>query len=144
MSPLIRRHVAYCLLLGGLLLASCSPGATVQNPEVTFDGEICTYQGPEVVREGSVVFVFNNASDNPGAHLHVAAVPDVGNWPLILEASAEGSLTASTGGMRELSGRGVEGNPDAKEYDLESGAFAVLCVIHGVNGWPAVLLEVKS
>ena len=143
MNVFSRFRAGQVVLLTGLLLASCSAGDTAQNPEVISDGENCQYQGPDFVSAGNLVFVFHNLSDNPGAHLHVNAVPDAAAWPTIVEASAEGSLTAGTGGMRELYGGYEQGNSDAEEYALEPGAYGEFCVIHEVNGWPAVLLNVK-
>ena len=143
MNLLLRPRVEYCFLLAGLLLASCSQGEAVQNPVVTFDGASCSYEGPEVVSEGDLIFVFKNLSDKPAAHLHVNALVDGTTWQDILELAAKGPITAPPGGLRELYGGFVEGDPDAEEYTLEPGSHGIFCVIHGVNGWPAAELEVK-
>ncbi len=45
-SLLTRLRVDYCFLPAALLLASCAQGDAVQNPEITFDGENCNYEGP--------------------------------------------------------------------------------------------------
>ena len=142
MNLLLGLRVDYCFLLAGLLLASCSQGDAVQNPVVTFDGENCSYEGPEVVSEGDLIFVFKNLSDKPAAHLHVNALVGT-TWEDILELAAKGPITAPPGGMKELYGRYVEEDPDAERYTLEPGSHGIFCVIHGVNGWPAAALEFK-
>ena len=142
MTHLTRLSVGYCFLLAALLLVSCTQGEVVQNPEVTFDGENCRYEGPEVVNEGDVTFVFNDRSDQAGAHLHVMALAEGTTWQEILDLAAEGPIRSPPAGLRELYAVSVEG--DVKVYALKPGGHGVFCAIHGVNAWPVALLEVES
>ena len=143
MTLLPRLSVGYCFLLAALLLVSCTQGEVVQNPEVTFDGENCRYEGPEVVSEGDVTFVFNNLSDQAGAHLHINTFLEGTTWQDILDLAAEGPIKSKPRGLRELYTVSVAAG-GVSVYALKPGSHTVFCVIHGVNAWPVALLEVES
>ena len=127
-------------LVALVAFAACGDDGEVA-PEVTFDGENCRYEGPEVVSEGNVIFVFNNLSD-PGAHLHVVELREGITWQDILELARP--VRSQPREVIEPPVRFVEGDPDVQEYALKPGSHGVLCVIHGVDAWPAAPLEVES
>ena len=142
MTFLTRLSLGYCFLLAALLLVSCAQGEVVQNPEVTFDGVNCRYEGPKVVSEGDVTFIFNNISDQARAHLHVMALAEGTTWQEILDLADEGPIVSPPSELRELYPVSVE--EDAIVYALKPGSHGVFCVIHGVYGSPAAPLEVES
>jgi hypothetical protein len=53
---LMKRCLIGCLLL--TLLTGCAPAS----PELSFDGESCTYQGPTDLKSGSTTLLFRNQS----------------------------------------------------------------------------------
>lgn len=141
MNLLPRLALGCWSLLTVLLLVSCAQGEVVQNPVITFDGENCEYEGPEVVREGNLVFVFNNLSEDPGAHMHVNVLTEDATWEDILQLAAEGPIVSVPGMGRELIAVSYEG--DTEEYPLKPGSYAIFCVVHAVGGWPASSLQVE-
>ena len=139
-----RLRVGVCSLLLGLLLVGCAQTEVPQNPEISFDGESCDYQGPELVSEGELAFVFSNLSDTPSAHLHVNLLIDGATWQDMLDLAAEGPIKSPPRGIREMYAVSVSREDDLEVYALKPGTYAVFCVIHGVNAWPATAIEVES
>lgn len=145
--------IAALLLVLAMIAAACrddgeaetetpTPAPAAGEFTVTFDGENCRYEGPEVVSEGDVGFVFNNLSDQPKAHLHVVALTEGITWQDILELHREPIPFIKPREVIELPVSFPAGEFDVQEYALKPGSHGVLCVIHGVDGWPAAPLEV--
>jgi len=156
-----RLRVILCFVLPALLVFACTPAQapsptdtpepvpptptpTLALAEITFDGERCQYERPELVSEGELGFVFSNVSDTPSAHLHVNLLVGVATWEDILDLAAEGPIKSPPPGIREMFAVSVSREDDLEVYALKPGTYAVLCVIHSVNAWPTTAIEVES
>ncbi len=57
-----------------------------------------------------MTFVFNNLSDQAGAHLHINTFAEGSTWHDILNLAAEGAINSPPGGLRKVYIVSVEGN----------------------------------
>jgi len=137
---LIRSSTSQFLLLG-LLLFACSSAEEAKEPNVTFDGENCIYEGPERMPSGAAVIAFTNLSDRPTVHFHILRLEEDKTWQDVLTL-AEEPILGLPRWMRELGARSAPGNPNARQYELEPGLYALLCAQHVIDAWPAAPLEV--
>ena len=122
---------------------SSAPTTEVPVAEITFDGQSCQYEGPEVVREGKLVIVVNDLTDDPAFHMHFFRFHEGKTWQdlldyiqIVVEAGTSSPppppWTTSMG-----IGALVEDNPNARSFTLRPGLYGSVCARH--NGVPEVL-----
>lgn len=142
-SPSLR--ISACAIPLAILLFGCAGAAQEQGIEITFDGESCRYQGPESVVAGNVVIELTNLTQGY-VLLDVYRLDAGKSWEDVLmhlgrpESYALRPSWASGG-----SNRSVPGNPNAREFHLEVGTYAITCQYMGPrsNGvWPSAPLKV--
>ena len=155
-----RLGIVCIFLLAVLLVVGCSSRDEVQDLGLSFDGERCQYEGPEVIREGKVVIVFNNPTNDRFVHLHFTKLDEGKTWQDMVEYIGEGDKISLPPWARLISPTSVDGDTSSKrhepryfrewEFSLEPGLHAIVCARHvGVvedvpNGiWPAAPIEVR-
>ena len=158
MSLSSRIRVSLCYALPGLLVAGCSLATEVRNPEVTFDGERCQYEGPEAIVEGQVVIVLNNPTDHQYIHVHVVKnIVEGKTWQDHVEYIG-GLYTPLDLGpapwARNITPTSLDGDPSMRyerryfrewEFPLEPGRHVIYCVAHRGDpkgDWLGALFEV--
>ena len=129
--------------------APFTPTPEVPVVDLTFDGQSCQYEGPEVVHEGKLVIVVNDLTDDPAFHMHVFKIDEGKTWQDMLDYIGEpGTYVppvpwASSVGIGAL----VEDNPNARRFTLTPGMHGIVCALHngGPEGiWPAAPFEVSA
>lgn len=142
--------VAIILVVGAML--SLLTGCTASRDIVlTFDGETCHYEGPEVVTEGDVTITLLNETDFE-ASLWMVKLDEGKTWQELLDyigppgtsveppAWSSGNFIASK----------LPDKPNATLYTLNEGLYGICCCTcnelseqnRGV--WPGALLEVRA
>jgi hypothetical protein len=129
-----------------LVIASCSSDSS--EPTTTFDGDVCTYEGPsEFALDTEATFTFVNSSDGTSAGYAVWNVPDGTTVADIEEKSIFG-----IGADRTVDERGSVG-ASSPGFDKElvvvldtAGLWAVSCFTTGSSGtdYPATVFVVTD
>ena len=137
-------------LFGSLLLAACDQiGQEIAVSAVTFDGEGCSYDGPEVIGEGQSFIDLNDLTSDPLVHLHVVRLDEGKTWQDLLDYMGESlPFPGAPPWTREIFSRGAPDDSKAAEYVFEPGLHAILCSRHNgeppVGNWPGAPFEVMA
>jgi len=157
LSPRLR--VILFFSLPGLLLFGCSPAAGVQDIEITFDGERCQYEGPEVIVEGQVVVVLNNPTDHEFLHIHLGEFVQGKTWQDLVEYQGGSTLNLgsplwmylalpeSVDGDDSGAARGGDRYFREWEFSLDPGNYGIVCAADDGNPtgvWLAGPIEVSQ
>ena len=147
-----RRAQASVFVLSVLLafLAGCTPPMKPRNAVLTFDGETCNYDGPNVITQGQLTIVLNNKTDLD-VDLWVAKLNEGRTWQDMLDyIGLPGSnVHRPPWSSSSISMTTVANNPDATVLTLSEGLYAICCCTcwetSGPQGvWPGASLEVKD
>jgi len=102
---------------------------TIERAEVTFNGENCNYEGPEVIREGKVVFSLNKTTSEGNVGFNLYKHEDGYKWQDVLDYYGE---PGSTGGWPEwyidIEKSFVFSEPGAWEFPLDPGLYSVVVI----------------
>jgi hypothetical protein len=140
------------LVLSALLalVAGCTATPQAREAVLTFDGETCHYDGPQVTTEGEFTVVLNNQSDLE-ADLWVVRLDQGRTWQDMLDYI--GTPGSNVHPPEWSSGSIVKttspDNPDATILRLTEGSYAICCCTcyepFGPRGvWPGASLEVRA
>jgi hypothetical protein len=120
---------------------------TIERAEVTFDGESCSYDGPEVIHEGVVTIAINNSTENP-AHLEINTLDEGKTWQDVLDYYGEpGSTEGRAPWMGDVDSSPIISEPEAREYTFEPGLHSVLSLVIFETGaaiYPCTPLDVRA
>ncbi len=145
------------LLCCVFLLASCGAATEIQDIEITFDGERCHYDGPEVSAEGQVIIILHNPTDHEHLHLHLFTFAEGYTWQDMVELQG-GTTTPGPAPhwAHAISPTSLDGEASTNlfkeryyqewEFSLDPGSYGILCAAHadprGI--WLAAPLEVGT
>ena len=149
MSPRLPATSLLCAFLIALL-TGCSSSSKTPEITLTFDGETCQYDGPNVISPGKVTIILKNTSDYD-LSLWAARMEEGKTWQDMLDyigtpgASVE---LPSWAEWRVLAAK-IPEHPNATVYTLDKGLYAINCCtceeIKGPRGvWPGAALEVTD
>ena len=161
MNLSLRLRIICPFLLALLLLVGCSPTREIQDLVFTFHGESCQYEGPEVIREGTVVIEFDNPTNDEFVHLHLTKLDEGKTWQDFVQYIGGVDASAPLAPWEKLiAPTSVDGDTGSVrhqaryfrewEFSLTSGLHTIVCARHaGVvedvpNGiWPGAPIEVR-
>ena len=133
-----------------IFLPSCSTASKPNEAVLTFDGQTCTYEGPEVISAGDMTITLNNKSEYE-ADIWIVKLDEGRTWQEMLDfIGVPGSNVHPPDWSDATIIKGdVPGNPDAKKFQLNKGLYVINCCtcneILGPKGvWPGVPLEVTE
>jgi hypothetical protein len=144
------RVVAVLSCAALVALAGCASTTQSRSVVLTFDGQICHYEGPKVVTEGDVTITLVN-NTKLDASLWMVRLDDGKTWQDMLDyigppgSHVEPPRWSSAGFIIAP----VPDKPNAKVYSLKKGLIAIACCtcgeLSGPRGvWPGAALEVKA
>jgi hypothetical protein len=132
------------------MLAGCSPSTETPEINLTFDGETCQYEGPDVIPEGEVIIILNNRSEYE-LSLWAARLDEGRKWQDMLDyiGTPGSSVELPSWAEWRVIAAKVPDNPNASVYTLDEGLYAINCCtcgeVIGPRGvWPGAPLEVKE
>lgn len=136
---------ALCILVVMMLsLGGCKSGEMDQDIILTYDGEVCKYDGPSVATEGERVMTLKNTTEHD-SNLIVVKLDEGNTWQDMIDFIGEpGSYVELLPGISTVMTSTVPGNPEAKEYSLQEGLYAIFCLDNEGGVWPGSPLEVKE
>ena len=133
-----------------LLLVGCSsendvqPVLVTEDLVLTFDGESCQYDGPEVILEGEIVIVLNNLTED-SVFFEVQKLDEGKTWQDMLDYLGEPGSKAQAGPPTWAHIIGIP-NYAAKKITLVPATYGVICVQRLGNSffvYTAFSLEVR-
>ena len=133
-----------------LLLVGCSSESNVQpvlvteDLVITFDGESCQYDGPEIILEGEIVIVLNNLTEDV-VFFEVQKLDEGKTWLDMLDYFGEPGSKAPGGPPTWAHIIGIA-NYAAKKITLVPATYGLICVQRLGNlffVYPAFSLEVR-
>ncbi len=138
--------------LAAIWVVGCSAKADVEAIEVTedlivtFDGSSCTYDGPQVIREGEITMITDNLSDSP-VGLDLAKLDDDKTWQDMLDYIGEpGSHKQRPYFITKENRRVVISDPRAAIFTPDPGFYVIVCyqtTDTGLATYPGSPLEVR-
>jgi hypothetical protein len=144
--------VAPILVLGAvfILLTGCTLTNKHQKIVLTFDGETCHYDGPNVIKDGEVTIILNNETKYD-LSLWAGRLDEGRTWQELLDyIGTPGSSVEPPSWLdRNMIAEDVPDNPNAKVYTLREGLYAISCCTCwedlGPRGvWPGASLNVRA
>ncbi len=144
MNPRIKVWTLCVLVVMMLSLGGCKSGEIDQDIILTFDGEVCKYDGPSVASEGDRVMTLKNTTEHD-SYMKVLKLDEGTTWQDMIDFVGEpGSAPGWLPGVSSVMTTAVPGNPDAWEHSLHEGLYGIFCVDFEDRIWPAAPLEVKG
>ena len=117
----------------------------IERAEVTFDGESCIYDGPEVIQEGKVVFSLNNNSEAT-VIFNIYAHEESYTWQDVLEYYGEpGSTYGWPEWYIDIESSFIFSEPNAREFPLNPGLHSIVVMVtfdSGPSMYPCAPLDV--
>ena len=124
----------------------------VQTIELQFDGEDCSYGGPEVVSAGPALIALNNQTEG-AVVLTVLKLDEGRTWEEMVDLFPPGAVkepppwSTQVNGVRTKAAQArFPGNLEAKEFILDEGLYVISCVqaSRPVGVWLGAPFEVKG
>jgi hypothetical protein len=144
MNPRIKVWTLCVAVVIVLSLGGCKSGDMDQDIILTFDGEECKYDGPSVVTAGDRVMTLKNTTEHE-SQLIVVKLDEGKTWQDMIDFVGEpGSAPGWLPGVSTVMTTFVPDNPEAREYSLQDGLYAIFCVDIEDRIWPGAPLEVKE
>lgn len=145
-------HISLVVVLAALWIGGCSAKAEVEAVEVTedlivtFDGSSCTYDGPQVIREGEITMIMDNLTDTP-VGLDLAKLDDGKTWQDMLDYIGEpGSHKQRPYFITKENRSPVISDFRASIFTPDPGFYVIVCyqtTATGLGTYPGSPLEVR-
>ena len=139
------------ILLTIAFLITLSGCGDARSPTATFDGEVCTYSGPDSVNEGDIEVTFENNSDGIAALVFLLLVDESARADEVARIGSRTSVEGAPPGSAVEFDALVEADPREKAIEtvrLTSGTHLVDCVtftgIAPNEVWRVALVEVDG
>ena len=144
-------RVAALILVVGAVLSLLTGCTASQDIVLTFDGETCRYEGPDVVTEGEVTITLVNETDFE-ASLWMVKLDEGRTWQELLDyiGPPGTSVEPPPWSSGNFLASKLPDNPDATVYKLNEGLYGICCCTcnelfkENKGVWPGAAFEVRA